>query len=89
MLRLYKNLTFAAFHSGVRSTVNTLCRNRVYVLNRWSNMHEAVRFLYCLEMTPKKKVIHQLLDSMNNLSYVGEIKIKLKRLDVLEQHTIV
>ena len=59
ILRIYKNLTFEAFHSGVRCTVNILCQNRVYVLNRWSNMQEAVRFLYCLEMTPNKKVIHQ------------------------------
>ena len=94
--RIYQNLTFDAFHSGVRCTVSTLCQNRVYVLNRWSNIQEAVTFLYCLEMTPKKNVIHQQLDSMNNLSYVGENKIKLKQLYVslsslhfLEQHTIV
>ena len=29
ILRIHKNLTFHAFHSGIRCTVSTLCQNRV------------------------------------------------------------
>ena len=48
------------------------------MLNRWSNIHEAMRFLNCLEMTPKKKVIHQQHNSIKNILYVGEKKYEIE-----------
>ena len=42
--------------------------NRVTVLNRWSNVQEAVLFLNGMEKDQQKKVVHQQLISMCNLA---------------------
>ena len=74
ILQRSNDLSFNAFHSGVKCTIGTLSANRVTVLNRWTNVQEAILFLNGLGMDQKKNVMHQQLKSTRDLTYVGEKK---------------
>ena len=76
LLRIFNDLKFEAYHCGVRCTIRTLSVNRICVFNRWSQ--EGCQFLNYCEITPQKNVIHQQLNSMNNITYVGEKKYSVE-----------
>ena len=80
LLSIFNDLKFEAYNCGVRCTIWTLSVIRVYVFNRWSQKQEGCRFLNYCEITPntKKNVIHQQLNSMNNITYVGEKKYSVE-----------
>ncbi|XP_065644326.1 uncharacterized protein LOC136075356 [Hydra vulgaris] len=72
LLCIYKDLTFEAFHCGVKISVMTLSSNRVYIMNKFSHIQEALRFLNCCEITPKKEVVYQQILSMNKTCIGGK-----------------
>ena len=78
LLHIFNDLKFEAFHCGVRCTIRSLVVNRICVFNRWSRVQEACRFFNYCDITPKKDVIHQQLNSMDNITYVGEKKYSLE-----------
>ena len=69
ILKVFKDLTFEAFHAGVRCFVSTLAKIRVTRVDKWSRVEEAIRFLRNGEMTPEmaqhKKVTKEQVDCMN------------------------
>ena len=92
ILQISNDLSFNAFHSGVKCTIGTLSANRVTVLNRWTNVQETILFLNGLGMDQKKNVMHQQLKSMKDLTYVGEKKYEFgtivgKRMKALTKDT--
>ena len=78
LLCIFNDLKFESYHCGVRCTIRTLSGNRICVFNRWSHIQEGCRFLNYCEITPKKNVVHQQLNSMNKITYVGEKKYSLE-----------
>lgn len=73
LLKIYKDLTFEAFHMGIRCYISTLSKNRITRVNKWSRIEEAVRFLRNSEMTQKKTILIQQVGCMN-AHRVGEKK---------------
>ena len=67
------DLTYESFHYGIKCIIKTLSKLKVYRLNRFSHIQEALRYLDCSEMTQKKEVLHQQIQSMS-VTYVGEKK---------------
>ena len=64
-LKIFKDLTFEAFHAGVRCYVTTLSKNRTTRVDKWSRIEEAIRFLRNSEMTKHEKVLNEQVESMN------------------------
>ena len=70
-IKIFRDLTFEAFHSGARVHITSLSKNRISRLDKWSRVEEAVRFLKNSEMTQHQKVIKQQIETMN-VKKVGE-----------------
>ena len=58
---------------ALNGIIKTLSKLKVYRLNRFSHIQEALRYLDCNEMTQEKEVLHQQIQSMS-VTYVGEKK---------------
>lgn len=57
ILKIFENLSFEAFHTGVSCTISTLSSNRITVLNTKSGLFEAIRFLKAKENDHKKNIL--------------------------------
>lgn len=66
-LKVFRDLTFEAFYTGVQCKVTTLGKR----LNAWSKLDEAVRFLRCVEPSQHVKVLTEQIDCMKPAK-VGE-----------------
>ena len=64
VVKISQDLTFENFHLGVRCTATTLSANKITALQTWSAFQENIRFLKCLEVDDKKKVILEQLQAM-------------------------
>ena len=63
-VKIFKDLTYEAFHQGIQCTITTLAMNRIYRFNRWSRIDEAIRFLSTMNTTHHETVLQQHIDSM-------------------------
>ena len=72
MIKITSNLHFETFHTGIKCSVNSLVKNRVTELDRWSKLDEIVRFLSNMECDSKKQVIKQHVEVM------GPVKVGTK-----------
>lgn len=65
MIKINPDLSFICFHVGCKTSVQTLAKNKVYRLTRWSQIEETVRYLSTLEIDQKKKVLHEQCVNLN------------------------
>ena len=65
LLRIEEDLSYESFHGGVKCSVASLHANQVFKITRWSQIAEALRFLYCMEVSHKTEIIHQHIKAMN------------------------
>ena len=75
-LKINSDFSFEGFHCGVKCTIIPLSRNRIYNLNKWSTIQEAIRYLHTMEIDNKKDVLRQQMKSMKACC-VGEKKYEL------------
>ena len=64
VLQIDENLHFKAFHMGMRVSVPCITKNRIHILNSWSGIEEAVRYLHIHEQSHHVKVLHDQLRAM-------------------------
>ena len=74
LLKVKNDLSFEAYHAGIKCTIKSLSKNRVTVLDTLSKLQEAVRYLFCLEIDQKKSVLLEQVTSMSSLIQVGDKK---------------
>ena len=73
LLRIAPDQSFEAFHAGVKTSIKSLCKNKIVKLIRWSQIEEALRYLNSLELDNKKSVLHEQCVSLN-YTKVGCVK---------------
>ena len=59
-----EDFTYNAFHMGVKCTVTSLTKNRIYKLNTWSRIEEAVHYLQNKEESQQEKVLQEQIKCM-------------------------
>lgn len=64
LIKIYSTLRFMVYHNGVQCYVTTLSKNKLNVLDTWSKLEEAIRFLNVMEIDHKKIVLNQQITSM-------------------------
>jgi len=69
MLSIKNSFKYEAYHCGVKRTIISLSENKVYLLNRWSHIQEALNFLH----NCKNKIINEQLQAMG-VTYIGDKK---------------
>ena len=74
LLKVKNDLSFEAYHAGIKCTIKSLSKNRVTVLDTLSKLQEAVRYLFCLEIDQKKSVLLEQVTSMSSLIQVDDKK---------------
>ena len=74
MLKVKNNLSFEAYHIGIKCTIKSLSKNRVTILDTLSKLQEDVRYLFCMEIDQKKSVLLQQVTSMSSMIQVGDKK---------------
>ena len=76
LLKVKNDLSFEAYHAGIKCTIKSLSKNRVTVLDldTLSKLQETVRYLFCLEIDQKKSVLLEQVTSMSSLIQVGDKK---------------
>ena len=57
-------LKYEAYHCGVKRTIISLSENKVYLLNRWSHIQEALNFLRNCKIQHKNKIINEQLQAI-------------------------
>ena len=75
-LKIHLDFSYEAFHCVIKCTINTLSRNRIHTLKKWSTIQEAIRYLNAMEIDNKKDVLRQQMNSMKACC-VGEKKYEL------------
>ena len=73
LVKINGDLSFEAFHSGVKCSIISLSRNRVSQFTRWSQIEEDVRFLHTSIPSWKADVLHEQAASLG-VKQVGERK---------------
>ena len=68
ILNLSSKLKYETYHCGCLCYVTSLSKNHVTILDKWSNLAEAIRYLTNIELSIKKQVIVESLSSMKVLS---------------------
>ena len=81
LIIISESLKYEAFHLGVRCYINSLSKNRITIIDRWSTLEEAVRFLNCKECNNKMSVTKDQVEAMcsapvGNKVYNPEIIIR-------------
>ena len=76
-VNIKNDFSFEAFHCGIKCTIKPLSSNRIHILQKWSTVEEAIRFLDMIEINNKKDVLHQQMVSMKS-TCVGEKKYNLE-----------
>ena len=66
VLRVHADMTFEAYHLGVRIFVPTLTKNRITKLQSWSALEETIRYLASCTASNKLDVIQQHIESMSS-----------------------
>ena len=59
LIKIFPSLKFETFHGGVKCFVSSLSANRMTKLDRWSRLHEAIRYLKFKENSRHQNVIHE------------------------------
>ena len=55
VIKIYENLTFEAFHYGIKCHISSLTVNRIITVDNWSKFDEILRFLSSLKVDNKKE----------------------------------
>ena len=69
------DLSFEYHHYGVKVSITTLSKNKIFRLDRWSKVNEVIRYFNCLEVDHKHQVLLKHLDSL------GSVKVGMKMYD--------
>lgn len=77
MVRINSDMTFQAFHHGVRCAIPSLVRNRITKIKHWTQFEEMCRFLKVTEPSHKSEVIQNQLRAMG-MTFVGEKKYSVE-----------
>ena len=64
LIKVTEDLKYDAYQAGIRCTIQSLSTNRINILNSWSKVEEAVRFLKNRPVTHKMLVMKEQLDVM-------------------------
>ena len=81
LLKISPDQSFEGFHAGVKTSIKSLCTNKIVKLNRWSQLEEALRYLNSLELDQKKSVLLEQCVSLGTtkvgtLKYSSEIIVR-------------
>ena len=81
LLKISPDQSFEGFHAGVKTSIKSLCTNKIVKLNRWSQLKEALRYLNSLELDQKKSVLLEQCVSLGTtkvgtLKYSSEIIVR-------------
>ena len=74
ILKINADLTYEAYHAGVKCYVSTLtsASMRITHLTDWGHIIECIRFLDHMEISHKKSVLLDTMDSMSHITHIGE-----------------
>ena len=75
LVTINSDLSFEYHHYGVKVSITTLAKNKIFRLDRWSKVNEVIRYLNCLEVDLKHQVLLKHLDSL------GSVKVGMKMYD--------
>ena len=64
LIKINSDHTYTAFNAGVQCIISTLSKNRINLMDNFSKLEEAIRFLTTLPIDEKKNVMKEHLDSM-------------------------
>ena len=64
LIKIFSNLRFESYHVGVKCYISTLTANRISILNSWSRLEEALRYLKLLDISRHKEVLCQQIEIM-------------------------
>ena len=73
LLKIHHDLSFNAYHCGVNCTISSLSKNRICVMDMWSKVFEAIRFLNTKEISHKTQILLEQMKCMGTI-HVGEKK---------------
>ena len=65
LIIISESLKFDAFHLGVKCYVNSLSKNRINTVHRWSTLEEVIRFLNFKELNNKMVVMIEQMAAMS------------------------
>ena len=74
LLKIMNDYTYIGYHCGISCTISPLSTNRIYKLNTWSILEEAISFLNLMEKNQKKQVLLEQVFAMSPLVCVGDKK---------------
>ena len=63
-IKITENLSFVAFQFGIRCTVKTLSKNKITVMDSWSKITEAIRYLSTNELSRQENVLRSHIEEM-------------------------
>ena len=64
LLKIYSDFTFEGFSRGIKQTVESLAKNRIKVINRYSILDEVIRFLKNVQENEKTRSLMQHVSAM-------------------------
>ncbi|XP_078486390.1 uncharacterized protein LOC144744898 [Ciona intestinalis] len=71
-VKLLKDFHYECFHLGIRISVSSLAANKIYTLDRWSRIAEAVNYLIIVEGSHTTKVLSDYRNSITAAHSVGK-----------------
>ena len=67
-LIVFNDLSYEAYHAGVRCTITSLVKNCIHKFKCWSQVHEALRYLTSFEKSEKKTILLQQVECMSSMN---------------------
>lgn len=64
-LKIMPKMKYERYNFGIQCQINSLTKNRIHIINAWSCIVEALRFLNNLEIDQKKRVLMQQVEVMS------------------------
>ena len=72
LVKIFSDLSYEAYQSGVRCFVTPLKANKIYRLEHWSQIEICVNYLNTQEPDHKVKILEEDINSLCNLYLVGK-----------------
>ena len=64
MLKIKRDFSYKAYHSGIKCTIASLSQNRITHITRWSQIEETVRFKKIFTSSQKQNILHEQVATM-------------------------
>ena len=79
VIRIGKDASYQAYHAGVQCRIATLTKNRIVLLDKWSRLEEAIRYLRNRELDRKEEVVLESVECMG----AGSVGTKLYSVETI------